>query len=108
MLVDKVESYFRDGGSDEPVKVHRTYKSPLYLQHRTHSLTIVGLEHRTDGTRNLLVFDPVYQTPEGMQRLLDKRMNPWSLSDRQIRDVMFIYRRDAAHLGKYKEFEVLQ
>lgn len=83
------------------------YKAPLYLQHRTHSLTVVGLERRKDGSRNLLVFDPVFQTPEGMQKLLEKRMSPLNLSDRSIGDVMRVYRRGASHLGKYKEFEVL-
>lgn len=31
---------------------------PLYFQHSGHSRTIVGIEKLSDGTRNLLVFDP--------------------------------------------------
>jgi len=106
VLLDKVEAYFKDG-NEEPHKVRRTYKAPLYLQHRTHSLTIVGLERRTDGSRNIIVFDPMYHTPEGMQRLLDRGIPPSTASDRFIHDVMAFYRRGDLNLHKYEEFEIL-
>jgi len=106
IVFDKVEAYFNDG-SEERAKVHRTHKAPLYLQHRTHSLTIVGLERRTDGSRNILVFDPMYHTPEGMQRLLDRGTVPPDVSARFMHDVQLFYRRGDPHLHKYEEFEIL-
>jgi len=107
IVFDKVEAYFADGSGGSRAKVHRTAKAPLYLQHRTHSLTIVGAERRTDGTRNLLVFDPMYHTPEGMQRLLDRGAVPPAVSERFVRDVLLFYRRADPHLHKYDEFEIL-
>jgi zinc finger-containing ubiquitin peptidase 1 len=104
VLLDKIEDYFCDDDEEE-AKIHRTHKPPLYLQHYLHSLTVVGMEWRTDGSRNLLVFDPLFRTPEGMSRLLEKRLNPSTISDRLAYDVMRIYRRKAQYLAKYDGFE---
>src|SRR5947207_3285646 len=51
VLLDKIEKHFSDDDDDDEAKIHRTYKPPLYLQHELHSLTVVGIEWRDDGTR---------------------------------------------------------
>ena len=104
VLLDKIEDYFWDDDEEE-VKIHRTYKPPLFLQNRLHSLTVIGMEWRDDGTRNLLVFDPLFRTPDGMSRLLEKRMSPSTMGSRLVYDVMRIYRRNAQYLAKYDSFE---
>jgi hypothetical protein len=38
--------------------VHITDRPPIYLQHSGHSRTIIGIELLSDGTRNLIMFDP--------------------------------------------------
>jgi zinc finger-containing ubiquitin peptidase 1 len=104
VLLDKIEDYFNDDAQEE-TKIHQTYKPPLFLQHYLHSLTVVGIEWREDGTRNLIVFDPLFRTPDGMLRLLDKRMSSSSMNGRLLHDVMRIYRRKVQYLAKYDGFE---
>jgi hypothetical protein len=77
----------------------------LFLQHDLHSLTVVGIEWRNDDTRNLLVFDPLFRTSDGMSRLLEKRMSPSTMSSRLLHDVMRMYRRKSQYLAKYDSFE---
>lgn len=107
VLLDKIEDYFYDDDEEDEdeAKIHRTCKPPLFLQHDVHSLTVVGIEWRTDGTSNLLVFDPLFRTPDGMFRLLEKRLSPSTMSSRHVYDVMRIYRRKSKYLAKYDSFE---
>lgn len=91
-LLQKVEDYFKKPPNDRPqwtkdqassthtaatssqsvhgTKVHHTQLAPIYLQAPGHSVTVVGLEISTDGTRNLLVFDPSYGPGKDVSRLL--------------------------------------
>ena len=73
-----------------------------YLRTIGHSLTIIGLEVRRNGTRNLLVFDPMFKTSPGIHRLIGTRFragNPGKL--------LKAYRRGEGYL-KYSSYEVLQ
>lgn len=68
-----------------------------------HSLTIVGFEKRRNGTRNLLVFDPMFKPSPGIQRLIGtnfKAAGPERL--------LKAYRRGETYLGRYKNFELLK
>ena len=69
------------------------------------SPTIVGLEIMRDGTRNLLVFDPMYQAPVLMKQMVDagprRIVGPnWKL--------MNFYRRSQYKLQNYVDFETLE
>ncbi|TLD23493.1 Serine/threonine-protein kinase [Venturia nashicola] len=70
-LLDWVQAYFESAAMPDKKKVQCTLKPPVYLQRPGHSLTIVGLEIMRDGTRNLLVFDPMYQAPKLMREMVD-------------------------------------
>ncbi|RDI79804.1 Serine/threonine-protein kinase [Venturia inaequalis] len=70
-LLDWVQAYFESAAMPDNKKVQCTLKPPVYLQRPGHSLTIVGLEIMKDGTRNLLVFDPMYQAPKLMKEMVD-------------------------------------
>ena len=70
--------------------------------HLGHSLTIVGLEVRRNGSRNLLVFDPMFKPSPGIYRLIGTQFragNPEKL--------LKAYRRGEAYL-KYTSYETLQ
>jgi hypothetical protein len=69
-LIDWVKNYFSPSGEKPSTgrtisdalmgasPVTCTDKMPLILQHKGHSVTIVGYEVMKNGTTNLLVFDP--------------------------------------------------
>jgi hypothetical protein len=67
-----------------------------------HSLTIVGVEVKKDGSRSLLVFDPMYHDPPCISKLIHKTF--------QFKDPgmpLKAYRRGPGYLRKYPAFEVL-
>jgi hypothetical protein len=65
-----------------------------------HSMTIVGFEKKTDGTVNLLVFDPMFRESCDVIKQSFKHENPWKL--------LRAYRRTVKYLRKHNEFEVLR
>ncbi|KAL8764579.1 MAG: hypothetical protein Q9209_007967 [Squamulea sp. 1 TL-2023] len=68
-----------------------------------HSLTIVGLEIRKSGSRNLLVFDPSFKPSPGIQRLIGTKFRS------PAPDVLLkAYRRGDSSLGKHSSFELLK
>ncbi|KAK5105885.1 hypothetical protein LTR62_001944 [Meristemomyces frigidus] len=71
-LLDHVEAHFITGleGSETVGSPRIATRPPLYFQRLGHSMTIVGLERRVDGSRSLLVFDPSFDTLAGMRSLL--------------------------------------
>jgi hypothetical protein len=99
-LLDWVESYFRDAAMDDGSKVNCTLKPPIYFQRAGHSLTVVGVERMRNGTRNLLVFDPMYQVPTSMLQLMERG---------RVRDtnskLLRLYRRSQHRLYHYADFE---
>lgn len=104
-LLDHVEAYFRDAAVFDNKKVQVTLKPPIYFQRPGHSMTIVGLEHMKDGTRNLLVFDPMFRAMKGMEQLVQKGERYVRGSDSKL---MHYYRRPEYRLEHFLDFEVLE
>lgn len=101
-LLTAVEVYFSQAAVDDGSNVHKTLLPPIYLQQPGHSITIVGLERRRDGTRNLMIYDPMYSTSPAMHKLIGRK---------DIRtprpEVLHAYRRVARQLKKHAAFEIL-
>lgn len=104
-LLDWVQAYFESAAMPDNKKVQCTLKPPVYLQRPGHSLTIVGLEIMKDGTRNLLVFDPMYQAPKLMKEMVDA--GPRRIVGPNYRLLSF-YRRSQHRLQNYADFETLE
>ncbi|KAI9721476.1 MAG: hypothetical protein M1812_002238 [Candelaria pacifica] len=102
-LLSIVEDYFASGCDGTISKLHKTFLPPIYFQFRGHSLTIIGLEKRKDGSRNLLVFDPSFKTSPGICRLIDTTFKRAS-SERLLKP----HRRGEVQLRKHSEFELLK
>ncbi|KAK8247655.1 peptidase family C78-domain-containing protein, partial [Phyllosticta capitalensis] len=103
-LLSDVESYFVAAADDDDnVKVHRTHLPPIYLQQPGHSITIVGFERLKDGSRNLLVFDPMFRTSPGMHRILGRK----DLRTHRP-EILQAYRRGARQLSKHRDFEMVK
>ena len=103
-LLDHVEAYFISGveSTRQHGNSYITALPPIYFQRFGHSMTIVGLERKADGSRNLLVFDPSFETTPGMDKLLagrDARAHPETL--------LRSYRRSDVSLSRWEEFEVI-
>lgn len=103
-LLDHVEAYFI---SDlENARQNQTSLTtslpPIYFQRFGHSMTIVGLERKADGVRNLLLFDPSYQTSGAMHRVLANKAVKVG-----IEQLLRPYRRSEFGLSRWDEFEVI-
>lgn len=68
-----------------------------------HSLTIIGLEVRANGSRNLLVFDPMFKPSPGISRLIGAQFRTAAPEK-----LLKAYRRGESILRKYETFEVLK
>ena len=66
-------------------------------------MTIVGFEKKTDGTRNLIVFDPMFHDASNIIKLIGRT---FVLKDPE--DLLKAYRRGNKYLKKYNEFELLK
>jgi hypothetical protein len=103
-LLDYVEAYFISG-EDEAYRNRTSLETklpPIYLQRPGHALVIVGLEKKSNGTRNLLVFDSSYEASTNMQHLAAGR--PIHAS---IRKLLGVYRRPEERLNDEPSFEVI-
>ena len=67
-------------------------------------MTIVGIEKRTDGTLELLVFDPMFRDPPAVRGLVGRVLKNNTSVDKSLK----LYRRGNKYLKKYHEFEVLE
>jgi hypothetical protein len=105
-LLDWVEEYFKDAALSDGKKVQSTLKPPIYFQRPGHSMTIVGLEIMKDSTRNLLVFDPMYQAPKSMKDILEQggARRVAGLNNK----LLTFYRRSQYRLQQYLDFETLE
>jgi len=78
-FLDHIEAYFISGLEMDGVRAtgnaHITTLAPVYFQRLGHSMTIVGLERRLDGSRNLLVFDSSIATTEAVKKLAEGRQS---------------------------------
>ncbi len=71
-------------------------------------MTIIGFERRTDGSKNLLVFDPMFQPSPGMTRLVNGSSRRIGRGSGGIKELMKAYRRGERYLKKFTAFETLQ
>ncbi|KAH9827337.1 Peptidase family C78 [Teratosphaeria destructans] len=103
-LLDYVEAYFLGGAKEDQVSgtSHVTKLAPIYLQRRGHSMTVVGIERKDDGSRNLIVFDPSFETSQSVKNLIDGRK-----TTAKVENLLKPYRRSDASLARWNEFEVL-
>ncbi|KAH0365158.1 DUF1671-domain-containing protein, partial [Aureobasidium melanogenum] len=107
-LLDFVEGYFSQGieQSISNSKVHKSPRPPLFFQQPGHSMTIIGIERYSNGSRSLLVFDPSFEPPKQLADMVTGSSSaaiPAKIASRLLRS----YRRGALQLAKYDEFEIL-
>jgi hypothetical protein len=66
-------------------------------------MTIIGFEKSTDGTRNILVFDPMFHDSNEITRRIGH-----NFTTQKAGEILRAYRRGGKYLRRYKEFEVLK
>jgi hypothetical protein len=66
-------------------------------------MTIVGFEKKIDGTRNLIVFDPMFHDASNIIKLIGR-----TFVHKDPEDLLKAYRRGNRYLKKYNEFELLK
>jgi hypothetical protein len=66
-------------------------------------MTIVGFEKKTDGTRNLIVFDPMFHDASNIIKLIGR-----TFVHKDPEDLLRAYRRGNKYLKRYNEFELLK
>ncbi|KAK1770663.1 DUF1671-domain-containing protein [Phialemonium atrogriseum] len=103
LLIEHVENYFMSGVIDPGQRVRPTNLPPIYFQHAGHSMTIVGFEKEKNGSKNLLVFDPMFCDASGIVKLVGKKFEH-RFPDMALKP----YRRGSKYLKKFREFEVLR
>jgi zinc finger-containing ubiquitin peptidase 1 len=67
-------------------------------------MTIVGIEQKKDGAKNLIVFDPMFHDAANVLRLVGND----KFKMKSPEDMLRAYRRGARYLRKYSEFEILR
>lgn len=107
-LLDLVEAYFCSKSHTSADKVHMTLLPPIYLQQPGHSLTIVGLERRKDGSRNLIVLDPSFGPSATVQELAMNKRPRSFWNEQTVERMLKPYRRGEVQLGKFDSFETLR
>ncbi|KIM94993.1 hypothetical protein OIDMADRAFT_134716 [Oidiodendron maius Zn] len=103
LLFQAVENYFVNGCTTFDKKVRLTSLPPLYFQQPGHSMTIVGMERRMDGSKTLVVFDPMFHDASNVTKLVGQ-----AFIHRDPGGVLKAYRRGLKYLIKYNEFEILK
>ncbi|OCT54787.1 DUF1671 domain-containing protein [Cladophialophora carrionii] len=106
MLCAVCEYFDDDSTKDNIDKVVITDKPPIYFQHHGHSMTIVGVEQRLDGSVNLVVFDPMFNPSPALKKLA--LANTTAFRSPEPEKLMKAHRRGEKYLEKYKEFELLK
>lgn len=108
-LLDFVQEYFSIGSSanKSPTTgiVYNTTLPPIYLQRPRHSLTIIGFALNTNGSRDLLVFDPASNPSKRMKAL---SLDPSKIRGQRPETLLKDYRRGARHLTRFRAFETLR
>ncbi|KAJ9603242.1 hypothetical protein H2200_012020 [Cladophialophora chaetospira] len=106
MLCAVCEYFDDDSTKDNIDKVVITDKPPIYFQHQGHSMTIVGVEQRIDGSVNLVVFDPMFNPSSPLKKLAMANTTAFRAHDPE--KLMKAHRRGEKYLEKYKQFELLR
>lgn len=103
-LVDYVFEYFdSETGPSDGDKVVVTSKAPIFLQRPGHSVTIVGVNQDTQGSRKLIVFDPHTQPSKGIRKLA--LGGPLSTKPHKL---LKAHQQGETELAKYPAFEIVQ
>lgn len=104
-LLLAIGEYFSDDRVfDLDEKIVMTEKPPVYLQHHGHSMTIVGLEVKSSGAVNLIVFDPMFNPSPAIKRLVGSNSFRTPNPERLLK----AHRRGESYLGRYRAFEILK
>ena len=111
-LLKSVEQYFVSAPATTRVlgrktKVYRTRLPPIYLQRPHHSMTIVGFEIRTNGSANLLVFDPAFSPTPDMRKATRSTVDGTTFHISHPRALLRRYRRGKWQLQRHRDFETL-
>lgn len=106
MLCAVCEYFDDESTEDNDDKVVITEKPPIYFQHPGHSMTIVGVECRSDGLVNLVVFDPMFNPSLDLKRLALSRSRSFKCNAPE--KLMKAHRRGDKYLSKYRAFELLK
>lgn len=69
-------------------------------------MTIIGIEKRKDGSRNLLVFDPAYKPSKNMLKILNLASATNGINPRI--SLIKPYRRGKNYLKRYDSLETLR
>jgi zinc finger-containing ubiquitin peptidase 1 len=67
-------------------------------------MTIIGFERKVDGSKNIIVFDPMFHDSSSITQLIDRKR----FTVKQPADALRAYRRGVKYLKKYNEFELLK
>lgn len=67
-------------------------------------MTIVGFERKINGSKQLIVFDPMFHDSESVVKLRGRRHSRTS----SVNNLLKQYRRGSNYLKKYHEFEILK
>lgn len=65
-------------------------------------MTIVGFEKRSDGSNNIIVFDPMFHDAPNITKLVGQ-----NAKHKAPADLLRAYRRATHYLKRYNEFEIL-
>ncbi|KAL2393336.1 hypothetical protein ABEF93_003452 [Exophiala dermatitidis] len=106
MLCAVCEYFDDDQTKDRAEKVVITSKPPIYFQHHGHSMTIVGVESRLDGSVNLVVFDPMFNPSPALKKLALSGSASFRCASPE--KLLKAYRRGERYLEKYRDFELLK
>ena len=66
-------------------------------------MTIIGFERKVDGSKNIIVFDPMFHDATNITKLIGVKFR-----HNKPQDVLRAYRRGVKYLKKYNEFELLK
>jgi hypothetical protein len=66
-------------------------------------MTIVGFERRMDGSKTLIVFDPMFHDSSNVTKLVGQVFN-----HKAPEEILKAYRRGLKYLCTYNEFEILK
>lgn len=103
-FINAIKDYFSGQCADTTPKIRQTVAPPIYFQHRGHSMTIIGLEVKRDGSSNLLVFDPGYKAHDSVLDMIGKKVK---LDGYNTMMELSPYRKGEKYLGRLDAFEVL-
>lgn len=67
-------------------------------------MTIIGFEKKLDGSKSLLVFDPMFHDAPDVVKLIGKK----TFSVKNPSEYLRAYRRNMKYLKRYRAFEVLR